>query len=236
MCCPDNNAREKKERLSKLDYIYYILVTLVILFLCIYLVRIPGSIRLGNDKAALAERARNRRERNKRRGAGKSSLASRHGMLLKRNLKNVPTPWGWPGHDAGFGHDGGTSIAGTPGGPHKNSVSDTLHRWVDHLTVEKRTVEDQEYVLKKAASMRAMMEDRYGRASQMSSINYKKTKAPLLRDPSRPYDQMDNFPSGKGDKIISGLDAQPSSSDQQDLSVSLGRTKALKEVKTPWGW
>ena len=31
----------------------------------------------------------------------------------------------------------------------------------------------------------------------------------LLRDPSLPHDQMDNFPSGKADQIVSGLDRQP---------------------------
>ena len=83
--------------------------------------------------------------------------------------------------------------------------------------------------------IRALLEDRYGRAVKPSEMTFRKVKPPLLRDPSLPYDQMDNFPSGKADEIASGLDRQPDGP-RGDREVRLKKTGSLKEIKTPWGW
>ena len=110
-----------------------------------------------------------------------------------------------------------------------------LRRWVDHLIAEKRTIQDEAYLKRREDSLRALLEDRYGRAVKPSEMTFRKVKPPLLRDPSLPYDQMDNFPSGKADEIASGLDRQPDGP-SGDREVRLKKTGSLKEIKTPWGW
>jgi len=211
-----------------MEYIYYILVTLVIGALCLALVRRSDQSRSIDEQARLAEKARRRRLKSKAVDDSKSIPNSP--AVLQRELSQVPTPWGWPGHN-------GTSGDPTPSRQHalqeSTGVSKSLHRWVDRMVSEKRTVEDREYVIRKDASLRAMLEDRYGRASQMSEIEYRKIKAPLLRDPGQPHDQMDNFPSGRTQEIASKISNRATDLDIQEQSKSAFE---LKEVKTPWGW
>jgi hypothetical protein len=64
---------------------------------------------------------------------------------------------------------------------------------------------------------------------------YQKVKPPRLRDPSLPHDQMDNFPSGKTEQIVSGLDKQPDKPEDR-RETPRRKTGSLKDVKTPWGW
>lgn len=219
-----------------MDYLYYFLIILGVFLLCLYLVRIPGHLRLGSNQAALAERAQRRSERARSNSLEGSRQPERHELLLKRGVRNIPTPWGWPGHDEKLEshHKPGLNTDSPTGEPH--SVSESLHRWVDRLVSEKQTVENQDYVLKKDASVRALLEDRYGRASRLSGIKYEKTKVPLLRDPNQPHDQMDNFPSGRGEKIISKLDNQSGQPDNTEFPLGGRPSVDLKEVRTPWGW
>jgi len=235
-CQQHGYQKIRKERLSNVDYIYYSLITLGILLLCMYLARIPGHLRLGSNQAALADRAKRRREKARSKSLEDRGLSERHALILKRGVSNIPTPWGWPGHEDNVEshHKSGFRTDSTAREPH--SVSESLHRWVDRLVSEKQNVENQEYVLKKDASVRALLEDRYGRASRMSEINYKKTRAPLLRDPNLPHDQMDNFPSGRGEKIISTLDNQPGQPDNSEFPLPDRSSVELGEVRTPWGW
>jgi hypothetical protein len=92
---------------------------------------------------------------------------------------------------------------------------------------EKRTIDDDAYLQRKSESLRALVEDRYGRANGASAIVYRKTRAPMLGDPQRPPDQMDNFPAGETDRVVAGLARQPKST---------ARRPGLSNVKTPWGW
>jgi hypothetical protein len=63
---------------------------------------------------------------------------------------NVPIPWGWPGNN-------------TPAGStEQHDVSDSLHRFVDHLISEKQTVESREYLLKRNENLKLLVESRYG--------------------------------------------------------------------------
>jgi hypothetical protein len=110
-----------------------------------------------------------------------------------------------------------------------------LRRWVDHLIAQKRTIQDEAYLKRREESLRALLEDRYGRAVKPSEMTYRKVKPPLLRDPSLPYDQMDNFPSGKADQIAAELDRQPDEP-HDEREFRLKRTGSLSQIKTPWGW
>jgi hypothetical protein len=57
-----------------------------------------------------------------------------------------------------------------------------------------------------------------------------------LRDPSRPYDQMDNFPSGRTDRIVAKLQRQPGTSAQVRKTAQARANVPLRDIKTPWGW
>jgi len=213
------------------EYLYYVLVVLALLAGCLFALKIAGRRRLSGRPEVLAERAQRRHQRERRKaGAQRHDLAHRH-AVLERERKHVPTPWGWPGSDF---HGTGRAPQGSDGSFEIVRQS-ALSRWLDHLVAEKRTVQDAEYARKRDASLRALLEDRYGRSAKATEMAYRKVKPPLLRDPSEPHDQMDNFPSGKTDQIVSGLDRQPGKP-ARTSETRLRKTGSLKEVKTPWGW
>lgn len=206
-----------------MEYLYYLLVILALLALCLYLVRIPGHARLTRKPVDLADRARAYRKRQEK-AAEQAPLPPPPEHVFRRELRHVPTPWGWPGSEV---RQGGTSLNGSPG---------SLQGWIDRLVSEKRTVDDNEYLLRKDASLRALLEDRFGRPAQPGKMVYRKVKPPQLRDPGRAYDQMDNFPSGRTDQIVAGLAHQPGKPAHAHRKPAARRIVELKDMKTPWGW
>jgi hypothetical protein len=206
------------------EYLNYILIILGIMAVCILLIRIPGQKRLKGDKVALSDRARNHREQKQVSRAEERKQKKHDQEVLNRELSKVSTPWGWPGHN----HT--VKLENSLEAQEVHGFSESLHRFVDKLVAEKKTVDNEEYMLRKNDSLRSMVEDRYGRANKMSELEYRKVKAPLLRDPSQPHDQMDNFPDGKVDGVESKLSSQPEST---RLRMKLSR---LREVRKPWGW
>jgi len=211
------------------EYVYYILFILGLIALIIFLVSQPGRSRLANDHMALAEDTRKRKLKQQAKEAAenrKSTAGRRSSPAIKRELARIRTPWGWPQY-------GGDKTR-------KNmdrDFSNSLHYFAGRLINEKKTVQDQQYMEKRNASMRALLEDRYGRASRMPKIPYRKVKAPLLRDPRAEPDQMDNFASGKGDQIVAELEKQ--SGKYVGISKAARRDAGradLKNLKTPWGW
>jgi len=77
---------------------------------------------------------------------------------------DVPTPWGWPGSES------------VVSAAEDRTVSDSLHRFVDHLISEKQTVEDSEYLLKRNENLRSLIEDRYGKPPSGNSTNGSRKK------------------------------------------------------------
>lgn len=138
------------------------------------------------------------------------------------NRGTIPTPWGWPGHDD---RAVSRSVSGLPaelGATPIRSAPNSLHRWVDRLVSEKRTTEDRDYRMKKDASLRALLEDRYGRASKMQ------VNGGGGDDGADP-----------GSEIVSP--APPTmrgkgSGDRLAAPQSLRTRRSGREVKTPWGW
>ena len=191
-----------------MEYVYYLMIILAILVTCYFMVRVPPEeFQLQNGKLEDEESAA-------------SSIA-------QPDVSGIPVPWGWPGSDIEHhymeqNHDG--------------SVSDSLHRWVDHLVATKTTVEDDKYKHRRESSMRALLEDRFVSPSHMAEIEFRKVKRPMLRDPSLPHDQMDNFPSGKLGRIESKLNGQPNVQVVERHGTGKIRYKDIKEVRTPWGW
>ena len=191
-----------------MEYVYYLIISLAILVVCYYVVRVrPEEFQLRDGQLADDEAA--------------ASASARP------DVSGVPVPWGWPGSDIEHHHMEQNHEAG---------VSDSLHRWVDHLVATKITVEDDEYRHRRESSMRALLEDRFVSPSHMTEIEFRKVKAPLLRDPSLPHDQMDNFPSGKLDRIESKINGQPNVQAVERHGTGTIHYEDLKEVRTPWGW
>lgn len=122
-----------------MEYVTYILIILGIMALCIVLFR-------RNDNENAGFRVSDSLSGSTQRTAARlpEAKASSNGRL------NVPTPWGWPGNDL------------RTQARDDRSVSDTLQRFVDHLVVEKQTIEDRNYVQRRNESLRSLVEDRYG--------------------------------------------------------------------------
>ena len=128
-----------------MEYVTYILICSVILGVCYLLFRRSDDLPLsGKSMDRIAQTA----SPDESQHAPDDSLASADSRL------NVPTPWGWPGNQ------------GVPMRAEDHKVSESLHRFVDHLLAEKQTVETREYVLKNTDSIRMLIEDRYGRSAK----------------------------------------------------------------------
>ena len=216
-----------------MEYVYYILIILCLMTCILVIARWANQSRLSYDPVALADRARKlkrkeiqRQAKAAQRQSKLSSNSRKRNPVMKRELSRIPTPWGWPQYD----EDGDIKSG-------EGDFSTSLHRLADRLIHEKKTVQDQAYVDKRNASMRALLEDRYGRSSRMAEIKYRNVRAPLLRDPNAPHDQMDNFPSGKADQIAAMLKNQSGSQEGRPLPSSRDATRTdLKNLKKPWGW
>jgi len=208
-----------------MEYISYILITLAILVWCLLLILLPA---LREQKKIRLERAS--KETNKT----SSTIAPKDvRRVLQRELQHVPTPWGWPGYT-------GPSSSRNGAKTHSQQAiesSSRLQSFVGRLFREKITTDDQEYLLRRDASLRALIEDhRYGATAKMKAIPYRKVKPPRLRDPSAPHDQMDNFPSGKADRIAAQIPRQPKSASVVKKQPPNKKAAGLKDMRTPWGW
>ena len=129
----------------RMEYINYILIILGIMSICLLMLRRTGRELRGSDKT-VAGRHSSKPSKPTDKSSGKPEFPA--------TAVHIPTPWGWPGNDP---------VAGT--GEH-HDVSVSLHRFVDHLLSEKQTTESRAYLLKRNESLRAMIEDRYGRSTQ----------------------------------------------------------------------
>lgn len=208
-----------------MDYISYILIVLAICALIILMTRDTRRIDLGKNQKTSARAASRHSAKN-----AKSQLESATHALSRETL-NIPTPWGWAGSKMRGPR------AGQGSGQGANGASSSLYRLIDLMMSEKQTVDNREYLLKKDASMRAMLEDRYGRQIPPTEIEFKRVKPPLLRDPNGPVDQMDSFRNGQANDVAQQLRANGSESKLLHKNYGPIRERAyLKEVKTPWGW
>jgi len=211
-----------------MEYVSYILVTLGIITGCLLLMRLPAQpIRKTNSLARIPKI-----EKEAGQNMNGTDTGLRSNLVLQRELMHVPTPWGWPGHQRPALY----KSQALPGAQDVSGVSESISQFVERLFSEKRTVDSQEYLLRKDASLRTLIEDRYGRASTMKEIPYRQVKPPRLRDPSQPHDQMDNFPSGKVDQIAARIPRQPALAPVVMQQSPMKKTADLHMVRTPWGW
>jgi len=150
-----------------MEYITYILIISGIMALCCVL---------------LPEKAR---EHKLKKLASKIAIpveTSVEDIALNRATLNVPIPWGWPGHDdhVTANHHAALNAREVHG------VSESLHRFADRLLSEKQTIESKEYLLRKDVSLRALLEDRYGRAYRATRANTPDVQAPISHYPGKP--------------------------------------------------
>jgi hypothetical protein len=124
-----------------MEYLTYILIICGIMGLCFLLFRNGAQASMDSGFK-------------KRRMTGQiGGVASESPTVQKPSIAlavNIPTPWGWPGNDP-MTH------------PHdEHGVSESLHRFVDHLLSEKKTIKNREYLLKREENLRLLVEDRFG--------------------------------------------------------------------------
>ena len=143
-----------------MEYVTYILIIAGILVLCLILFRDPEQSLAREVKPKAAK-----------------PLSEAH--ALSSETLSVPIPWGWPGHY----HHAPEKTRARPNAQEVHNVSETLHRFVDRLVSEKQTIESREYLSKKDASLRALLEDRYGRATAMKEKRDDRRKLNLHRTP-----------------------------------------------------
>jgi len=212
---------------------YYVLFILGTLAVGIVLAGLIHKSYVLSNQMVLAKRARLRKlkeqtseQKSLRKTNSFSLTGNKHSAVTARQLQAVKTPWGWPSHEPHARHSSGQA-----------DISHSLRRFADKLVGSKKTKQDQEYLEKRNASIRALLEDRYGRASRMKEMPYQKVKAPLLRDPSAPYDQLDGMPSSTAGQVVSKLGRQSGTARNLKLPASKGnQTIEGKYIKTPWGW
>ena len=144
-----------------MEYVLYILMILGVVVLCLFLM--PEK-----DSSQSLEKETTKTD---------TSAEPDHATLARMSeTHSVPTPWGWPGHTT----DKNPAIPNTREVHH---TSETMLRFVDRLLSEKQTVENDDYLLKKAASLKALLEDRYGRVLTTPETNKLEGKRPLVRHP-----------------------------------------------------
>lgn len=216
-----------------MEYVIYLAAILVPLGLCCYKVRELGRAAFpGRAWRAIGREDEIPEIANDKDATGSLRQAE---QVRQRELLKVPTPWGWPGnpkkHETQYIQaQGGKPAPGSSEGPA------TLHRWVDHLVSSKQTTDNREYLRRRESSMRALLEDRFVSPKQMTKIEYQKTKPLLLRDPSEPHDQMDNFPAGRIDKIESRLRTSSYAGVERSKKIESIVYEEAPALVSPWGW
>jgi len=148
--------------------------------------------------------------------------------VVQREVRKVPVPWGWPGHTA-------TNADGR-----EWQLSEAMRSFTDHLVKQKELANGTSLNPRSSRSIRALLEDRYAPMNRdsMRPIKYKTVKAPLLRDPDAPVDQMDSFGTRGLKPSLSKLQYQARMKANFEKMSKKRRVKSLdiKDIKQPWGW
>lgn len=145
---------------------------------------------------------------------------------LQRDIRGIPTPWGWPGSEhAPAGHHGYDGHKTDPG-----NSSGALHRWVDHLISEKQTTDDREYQRRREASMRALLEDRFHNSDHANVVTVTAAAQPGS------VERKNGFSSGRLEKIDAKLHTHAPVGRAEDKTGGRIVFATVADVRTPWGW
>ena len=199
-----------------MEYVYYLLVIISILSLLIGLHLRSAKLREESKRNSIRVQViKNVPGQRQKKESGTESPASQL-VALSRRMSHVPTPWGWPGHKGKGEYAGYSESARSSRSSDDGITGDALHQWVDRLMAGKRTVEDQEYVLKKNASLRALLEDRYGTSGEKRDLS----------------SRLQNSPERKK----SGLKREARQLTDAGAKRSVGAKARLQDIRVPWGW
>jgi hypothetical protein len=166
-----------------MEYITYILIILGIVAMCLIWLRSSAQPLIRTAEPKFSDKVRLGAPGKHRKMNNTAAETTRVDSALNGKTLNVPTPWGWPGHNERVSDSNHTTL----NGQEVRGVSESLQRLVDHLISEKQTVEDQEYLLKKEASLRALLEDRYGRPRLVPDAEPENLNVPPSRDPGESF-------------------------------------------------
>ena len=173
---PGRNRRQARRDFLLVDYITYILIVLGVLAYCyVWLRRSAPPIEQEFEFRA----AKLRKAESAKAAEPLPLKLEAEEAVIRRTSLDVPVPWGWPGHHEHANHSGRYRMNGAQ----VQVVSDPLHRFVDRMLAEKQTVQDREYILKKDASIRALIEDRYGKIATATGGSGKAGGTTMTRDP-----------------------------------------------------
>ena len=188
------------------EYAGYILITMGILAVCYLLMQPPAMPMKKQSRAVVAQKSAT--------APDPVLEAQKAKLLFQRELQRVPTPWGWPGHHVQASNGSRRPL----NAEEVHGVSESLHHFVERLFSEKHTIDDREYLLRKDANLRSLVEDRYGRASTLKEQPNRKAKAANDVGPGGSQDQAGKLLSGNQKMVRASVKRQP------------------KELRTPWGW
>lgn len=228
--------RSAGKRAYKLDYLYYILAVLIVGLVAFNIVRFatrsqnPDLLQQYEARKSAARKlATDRAVARKSAETGQPEPQAK--SLRQRRQDRVPqrTPWGWPGAQS----------------PHfqQQGISEAVRNFSDRLVRQKKLAGSNS----SSGSVRALLEDRYGPVDKgMTEIPYEKVRRPLLRDPSEPFDQLDNLVSAESRQLrkkLQFLSAMNVDEAEKDGSHGTQKSKKvefryveLKDLKQPWGW
>lgn len=208
-----------------MDYLLYILAILVIGLVCLVTIRIhfrqqDAARPAGNRSSS------NRKSSNHPEGPDPKNLnPADFKPAIQRALLHIRTPWGWPRH-----------LEHNRIEPPPPKYSRGMRAFTDRLVGNEKAGRGNS---RSEASMRALLEDRYGRnPPAMTEMEYRKVKPPRLRDPSEPHDQMDNFGTREAERVRQKLKLLSSMNAESGVPEELKdlRYVDLKDIKRPWGW
>lgn len=214
-----------------MEYVSYILVILTILLSCFLMVRVPAQPRRRRNKAKeLARPGLINKKQDRADATGDMSESA--ALKPQRQSLNVPTPWGWPGHHGPAPARKWNSL----NAQEVHGVSESLHHFVDRLFQEKHTVESREYLLRKNASLRALVEDRYGKASSLQDVPNPHGCGARHGAGGSGY-QPQTVSGGGQNSETSGIEERPGvGAAPFRRSAALKISRELKDIRKPWGW
>lgn len=217
-----------------MDYLYYIAAVLILGVACIAAIRLFTAN--SKETPTLSEEAKRRAMPAAKFAAGNrkperpSDTARPAAPIIARELQRTPTPWGWANHKTNNRPDA-----------ERTGLSAAMQSLTDRLVREKTLVNGSRDP-RADGSLRALLEDRYAPVNKehMTEVEFTKVKRPLLRDPSEPHDQMDNFGSRDAGRIRTKVGpvavvAPPGKSATARREEDF-RYIEIKDVKQPWGW
>ena len=203
-------------------YVFYILGVLIFGLLCTLLIRYWTR---KNDIEAENLRLGPLRRQKRRDSTAPKEADTRSRLILQREFRRVPTPWGWP-QPVELNRANARPV-----------LSAAMQSFASRLIRPKELVNRSSDNPHISGSVRALLEDRY--RPVMKSVEYRKVKAPLLRDPSEPFDQMDDFGSRKRKPVRKKMQSQAAMRSGLDKVIpKIGQKPKteLKDIKLPWGW